>query len=207
MQQTSLLTPLSLLASGCVLIVLLITGPQTNSPVEATVRNQAYPAATAYPLPAASTTITPTVASTVTTRTVQPTVVQATPTAILRPTANSAVTPTTVVVPTAMRTPTPPLTRASAPTPIADDSTRSCLPAVPVTISGDGPANAGFLVVFNQRIVSGGTVRSNGKYSIDLIIGNEAAGTYPVEVRVRGSRQLLTAFTCQVNATTPTPLQ
>ena len=207
MQRTSLLTPLSLLASGCVLIVLLITGPQTNSPVEATARNQAYPAATAYPLPAASTTITPTVASTVTTRTAQPTTVQTTPTATLRPTTNSAVTPTVTLAPTVVRTPTPPLTRANAATPITDDSSRSCVPAVPVIISGGGPANAGFLVVFNQRIVSGGTVRSNGTYSIDLIIGNEAAGTYPVEVRVRGSRQLLAAFTCQVPATTPTPVQ
>jgi len=90
------------------------------------------------------------------------------------------------------------------PTPQGDVLT--CVPGETVTITGQGPSNAGFLLYFDERIVSGGTVRTDGTFTIGLRVGNEAAGRYLVEVRERGNRKLLKVATCDVPAVTPTAL-
>jgi len=89
------------------------------------------------------------------------------------------------------------------PTPLGE---LQCPPGVPVEISGEGPPRAPYLLYFGDRVVSGGSVEPDGRFSISLIVGSERDGTYEVTVRVRGTPQVLRQLTCTVPPTTPTPL-
>jgi hypothetical protein len=89
------------------------------------------------------------------------------------------------------------------PTAIPND-TLTCFPGQPLVITGDGPPRAPFLVYFGQRVVSGGSVASNGRFATTLMIGRERAGVYQIAVRVRGSSQALLETSCAVPDVTPT---
>lgn len=229
MRRTSIWTPLSVIISGAILIALMaFAEPQRGA---AQVENPAYPTgtaeayqtqtataltATAYAAPSGSPGVrTPTA----TTRT--PTATTRTPTATTRTptvgTGGSTRTPTGTpadpntggISPTATTTATASPTGEATPgtpTPTPQGNVLTCVPGETVTITGQGPTNAGFLLYFDERIVSGGTVRADGTFAIGLRVGNEAAGRYLVEVRERGNRKLLKVITCDVPAVTPTPL-
>jgi hypothetical protein len=84
----------------------------------------------------------------------------------------------------------------------------TCIPGEPITITGSGPPRAAFLLSFNQRVVSGGSVGPSGHFSIPLVVGQERPGRYPVVVRVRGATQVLRELMCEVPAiSAPTPVR
>jgi hypothetical protein len=95
------------------------------------------------------------------------------------------------------------LAPTDTPTPIPD-SQLICFPGQPVVLNGEGPARAPYLVYFGQRVVSGGSVSSNGRFAATLIIGPERAGVYTIAVRVRGTSKALLETTCAVPNVTPT---
>ena len=227
MRRTSIWTPLSVIISGIILIALMVA-PQRGAAQDedATATPTAYPTgtfiagqtqtataltATAYSAPNRTPGVrTPGTGGrtpTATTRT--PTVGTPGPTAAGGPTRTPTGTPGgantggTAVTTTPTPTPTGDAT-SSTPTPTPQGDVLTCVPGETVTISGQGPANAGFLLYFSQRIVSGATVRADGTFAIGLRVGNEAPGRYLVEVRERGNRRLLKAVTCDVPAVTPT---
>ena len=90
-----------------------------------------------------------------------------------------------------------------SPTPI---DAFTCTPGVPIEIAGDGPPRAPLLLYFDARPVGGGSVAPNGRFALKLIVGQERAGEYKVTVRVRGTSQVLRQVTCLVPNVTPTPL-
>jgi hypothetical protein len=130
----------------------------------------------------------------------------------------SAATPTTFTSPTSFTTaatqapspvqPTPiaqtqPLVPTETPTAIPSD-TLTCYPGQPLVLTGDGPPRTPFLVYFDQRVVSGGSVTSSGRFATTLMIGREHAGVYQIAVRVRGTSQVLLETSCAVPDVTPT---
>jgi hypothetical protein len=80
-----------------------------------------------------------------------------------------------------------------------------CIPGTTVEIKGRGPRNAPLLLYFGGRAVGGGLSDAAGNYRLSLSVGPERAAFYPVEVRVRGTRQLVRELTCLVPYFTPTP--
>jgi hypothetical protein len=91
-------------------------------------------------------------------------------------------------------------------TPILDTDVLICVPGVPVPVEGQGPRNAALLLYFDGRAVGGTTSDSRGTYALQLIVGEERPGDYPLEVQVRGTRELVEEFTCRVpGGGTPTP--
>lgn len=91
-------------------------------------------------------------------------------------------------------------------TPIPDSDVLICIPGVPVPVEGQGPSNAALLLYFDGRAVGGTTSDSRGTYALQLIVGEERPGDYPLEVQVRGTRELVEEFTCRVpGGGTPTP--
>jgi len=91
----------------------------------------------------------------------------------------------------------------SMPTPLLGD-TLTCTPGLPIVLSGSGPAHAAFLLYFGTRVVGGGSVAANGRFTANLVVGNERAGDYAVVVRVRGTSQILLRITCGVPVALPT---
>jgi hypothetical protein len=146
----------------------------------------------------------------------------------ITPSPITATTTTTAGAGTPTRTPTLTSTRSTAaatlapspfqPTPTLEpqqiaptdtptaipDSELICFPGQPLVLTGDGPAHAAFLVYFGQRVVSGGSVSSSGRFATTLLIGRERAGVYPITVRVRGTTQVLLETSCAVPDVTPT---
>lgn len=82
-----------------------------------------------------------------------------------------------------------------------------CVPGLPVFIEGRGPANTALLLYFNERAVGGTTTDAQGFYRIQLVVGEERSGDYPVEVQVRGTREVVATETCRVPGATPTPTE
>jgi hypothetical protein len=209
MPRQSFWTPLSLLIAGLVVIIILLAGPHTRTDAGRTL-NLSYPppTATLYPGPESRTptttatrtsgTSTPTVTGTRTAQPTQPTqtrTITAEPTGtFIRPTEQAQIPTDT---PEASATPT------LTPTP---SDKLDCAPGQPIAISGSGPPRTPFLLYFDQRAVSGGSVEPDGHFLITLVVGNERGGIYSVTVRVRGSSQVLRQLTCTVPPTTPTPL-
>jgi hypothetical protein len=108
--------------------------------------------------------------------------------------------------PTEIPTPAPQVILPT-PTPIPTPSDAlTCSPGDPVIIAGTGPPRAAFLVYFDQRVVSGGSVAPSGHFSTRLVVGRERAGIYTVTVRVRGTSRVLRQVTCSVPDVTPTLL-
>jgi hypothetical protein len=87
----------------------------------------------------------------------------------------------------------------------------TCAPGTPITLTGNGPGRAAFLLYFGSRPVGGGSVNAAGQFKTTLVVGRERAGDYPVMVRVRGTPDVLLSFTCTVptatSAAVTTPIQ
>lgn len=225
MRRNTPLMPVSILCAGVIMIVLLMSSgtrasslardrvyppaDQTATAVaEATAAiaqtERAYPGGTGKSTPAAQTGTTPLATTPISGTTTTATVVRGTPTAITTSTSSST-TSATPQPASADSTSLEP-TSTATPTPTPDLNNLACAPGTLVPIGGSGPPNAGFLLFFNKRVVSGGTVQRDGTFAITLEVGNERAGSYAVEVRVRGTQQLLATRICNVPVTTPTPI-
>jgi len=129
-----------------------------------------------------------------------------TPTLTPTPTATNSTTAATLAPSPIQPTPSvEPQQLAPTDTPTTiPESELICFPGQPLVLSGEGPARAPFLVYFGQRVVSGGSVSSNGRFATTLIIGPERAGVYSIAVRVRGTSKALLETTCAVPNVTPT---
>jgi serine/threonine protein kinase len=137
----------------------------------------------------------------------------ATPTLTPTPTATPTLEPTLIPTPI-LPTPVPPTPVPPPPTPIPPPTAtptptppgESCVAGVPYKIVGRGPPKAPFLLYFGKRVVSGGTVGEDGSFEIELRVGDERPGLYPVTVRLRETNQTLRQFNCLVPTPLPTPL-
>jgi hypothetical protein len=194
MQSRSFRAPLAILAIGIAFICSTLARTEGRPPPE---RMQAtsYP----YPIGTAATAAPGTAGRTATTVTRTPTPRGS---ATRTPTGAATSAPTEraqIQQPTIPATPTP-----SATVELSGDVL--CVPGTQITVSGAGPRRAPILLYFDQRIVGGGSVKSDGRFSLPLTIGVERPGDHTVSVRVRGSNELLTTLTCSVPEVTPTPL-
>jgi hypothetical protein len=204
MTRQNLALPMSILAAGLVLIVLLLTGPNVKSGD----LPQGYPTQQNTD-PYTNPTVTQTTATTTATSTAQPTNAIATSIATSASQSTATARPTTVAPATATTRPTTPVDLPTVtPTPTLTNAVQ-CIPGQPVEITGTGTPRAGFLLYFDDRVVSGGSVTANGTFAIRLIVGNERPGAYTITVRERGTSRVLQELNCAVPATTPTaaPMQ
>lgn len=164
------------------------------------------------PVEAAIVTPTPTLAPTATPE--PPTPVP--PTEVL-PAPTAAVEPTVIVEPPQP----PPVVVETTPTPeivLSDLVEFTCETGARIVITGTGPPRESFLLYFGRRAVSGGSIAANGTYRIEMLVGRERPGDYPVSVRLRLSDRPLPIWTYQyssdplvtlattVTSTTPTQL-
>nr|PZN33977.1 MAG: hypothetical protein DIU80_03135 [Chloroflexota bacterium] len=145
--------------------------------------------------PTSDTPQQPTQTTTTTTETVRTTV-----TATLE-----TITPTLATPTLAGQTAAPAATPQPTETPTKQGAIE-CTPGVPLTVSGEGPPYAPVLLYFDRRVVGGGSVKADGSFTLPLVIGSERAGDHEISVRLRGSTEVLTEFTCTVPAVTPTPI-
>ncbi|NOK62388.1 MAG: hypothetical protein GFH23_1086664n12 [Chloroflexi bacterium AL-N1] len=204
MQRYNFLTPISVLTAGLVMIGMLFIGPsvspnaavrpldtvmQAYPPGEETIDNLNQP----YP---GNSTITP-VTGTAETETAEP---------------NETRTTEPDEPEVEPDEPTPEPTRGIAPTSVPNEPTLepeititptpsselTCVPGQPVDIVGEGPPRSGFLLYFDERVVSGGSIEPDGTFAISIIVGDEQGGTYPVVVRERGTFRDLLELTCIV---------
>ena len=205
MQRYNFLTPISVLIAGLVIIGMLFIGPSVSPdaatrPVDDVM--QAYPPEDRvdnqqddpYPGNQTSTPATET-AETETREPAQTRVPDSE-----EPTTETA-SPTPE--PTAART--NPTSAPDEPTEIPDvtvtptpSNELTCVPGQPVDIIGEGPPRSGFLLYFDERVVSGGSIEPDGTFAISVIVGDEQEGTYPVVVRERGTFRDLLELTCIV---------
>ena len=136
------------------------------------------------------------------TPTPQPTATPPPPTAA--PTAELLPVPTAAppaAPPPAAPPPIPP--PAATPTPevsLADVVRFECRSGDRIVLTGIGPPRESFLLYFGRRAVSGGSVAPNGVYQIDMLVGPERPGEYPVSVRLRLSDRPLPIRTYQYGA-------
>lgn len=86
-----------------------------------------------------------------------------------------------------------------------DSDVLICVPDVPVFVEGRGPPSTALLLYFNERAVGGATSDAQGLYRLRLVVGDERGGDYPVEVQVRGTREVVDELICRVPGGTPTP--
>lgn len=194
--------PLALLSLTMYVAITALFAPLPS--FERAAAQGAYPeltvTATAYPAPATTTTAPrTTVPTTAPAATVGATAVTATATIEARPTITS--TPAPTLTPQA----TLEFAQAAAPAP-TPPSALTCAPGQTVLITGVAPPRAPLLLYFGSRVVGGGSARPSGEFAIPLTTGSERVGMYTVTVQVRGTRQIVRALTCEVPATTPTPL-
>jgi hypothetical protein len=82
---------------------------------------------------------------------------------------------------------------------------RLCLPGAVVSLVGEATPGTALLAYFDERPVGGGFSRGDGRFSIDLLIGEERPGVYLVEVRERVGDAPVASFGCEVPTLTPTP--
>jgi hypothetical protein len=155
------------------------------------------------PQPQQTNTSTPTPTNTVT-RT-------ATTTATVR-----VATPTTNSTPTATIAQTTEPSDGTVPTPTPTIEGELCIPGEVFTLTGEAPPDTPLIVTFDplagegtptptsSRTVAGGRSDSNGRYRIALLMGDEKAGTYEVQVRVRSTREVVNVSLCTVLVATPT---
>lgn len=85
----------------------------------------------------------------------------------------------------------------------AQEESFICNPQTTVPIVGTGPAGAGLLLRFGERVVGGGVASATGSYQLALAIGDERPGEYAVVVEVRSSREVLQRRTCVVPGDLP----
>ncbi len=105
--------------------------------------------------------------------------------------------------------PLPPAPPAATPTPevsLAELVRFECRSGDRIVLTGIGPPRESFLLYFGRRAVSGGSVAPNGVYRIDMLVGPERPGEYPVSVRLRLSDRPLPIRTYQYGADQPVSL-
>jgi hypothetical protein len=207
MPEKGIWRPISVLALGMVLIAALLARTETTAPIA---RSQnSYPAQTetaragtntnqtAYPpnVTVSATAGTPAPAQTAATSTAAAGTVTAIPTPSVAPTLTLPAQQVQAPTATQTLTPTPGL-----------EGTVPCSPGVELSVSGKGPPRAPVLLYFGRRIVGGGSVGADGTFTLPLVVGVERGGEHIVSVRVRGSDEVLTEFTCIVPDVTPTPV-
>lgn len=214
MRRHSLFAPISVLVIGFIIIVLLFGTPWGYSDAQSSLAYTAQEetaTADAYVSPedisatntaAAGPTSGTSATSTATRTTTSGTSPTSSSYATIAPTATTLAFAATPTRPTEEATVQPTDTPEPSPTPLAD---YQCVPGDQLAITGTGPAGSGVLLLFDDRIVGGGTVRPNGTFTLQLTVGDEEPGVYPVEVQVRGTEQQLLNKTCFVPAITPTP--
>jgi hypothetical protein len=132
------------------------------------------------------------------TPTLAPTATPPPPTA--QPTLEVLPAPTAAAPPPA---PPPALPPAATPTPevsLAELLRLECRSGERIVITGAGPPRESFLLYFGRRAVSGGSIAPNGVYRIEMLIGPERPGEYPVSVRLRLSDRPLPIRTYQYGA-------
>ncbi len=85
----------------------------------------------------------------------------------------------------------PPVTTPTPEVSLAELVRLECRSGERIVLTGAGPPRESFLLYFGRRAVSGGSVAPNGIYRIEMLIGPERPGEYPVSVRLRlGDRPL-----------------
>jgi len=227
MSWKSLASPLAVIIVGVLIIGMLLAAPERQAGTRASAQRVAqqdeepcssYPAGsvpercltpTAYPDAADTPDTTPDAkADTPTVSTTATTTVTTTPltplstatVAVTQPVATAAPRPTSAPTPETAETLAP--TSETTPTPVNE---LMCVPGETITIAGQGPPRAALLLYFDQRVVGGGSVNLSGSFALPLVVGKERPGIYPVQVRVRGTTQVLRELTCEVPpAPTPT---
>lgn len=135
------------------------------------------------------------------TPTPQPTVTPPPPT--VAPTAASLPLPTVApppVAPPPVAPPAPPVATPTPEIPLAELVRFECRSGDRIVLTGIGPPRESFLLYFGKRAVSGGSVAPNGAYRIDMLVGPERPGEYPVSVRLRLSDRPLPIRTYQYGA-------
>jgi len=126
------------------------------------------------------------------TATPPPPTAQPTPEVLPAPTA-AALPPAPPPAPPPAATPTPEVS-------LAELLRLECRSGERIVITGAGPPRESFLLYFGRRAVSGGSVAPNGVYRIEMLIGPERPGEYPVSVRLRLSDRPLPIRTYQYGA-------
>lgn len=195
MPRSTLSWPLSVIALMLGVVALVLASP-TQAPQAAGPQQYSDP----YTTPA---TTTPTASQQATATTGSVSGAEAstsTPTA--------SVTGTTSRAATATSAPAATNTNAPIATPTAEpgvDGAIACLPGQTIYIEGKGPPMTALLLFFDETAVGGGTSDGQGNYRLKLVVANEKTGTYRVQVRVRGTRQVLQELVCGVQQNTPTP--
>lgn len=230
MVRHSILSPLSVVLAGVLVIALLLAGgadarpdarqhgptltptatpcdpddPESCDPENAT----ETPTATTNPYPAYEGPGTPTATQSSTAEPADALTPTGTLTGTLVP-APSDTAPSGAPSATAELASTPapaalPPTPSPTPTPA---NQLACIPGVPLIITGSAPPRSPLLLYFGQRAVGGGSASATGDFALKLTVGQERAGEYQVSVRVRGTSQVLRELICSVPAVpVPTPL-
>ncbi len=225
MSRQSMLWPFSIIAVAILLIMMLLASP-INTPQAAPLSQNPSPSpsgcvpanTTVYPLCETQTAqayqyATQTAQALLNpSNTPQPSNNQGAPTPT--PTA----TPTTTQLATATAQPVASNTPTLISTVVTDTPTSTgtlatftteeqllCEPGVSIWITGEGPAYTSLLLYFNKRAVGGTFSSGSGFYRLRLMPGDERAGSYPLEVRVRGTNEVLRSLVCLVPERTPTP--
>jgi len=205
MSWKQLASPLAVILLGVMITAAVLAAP-VNAPTAAPQLQGYPPTGDSYPNPSASVTATATLTTTTVVSTTPGTAQQS----VLTPTlvrSATAATPTSrpTASPTFMPTPEEEAAIEATPTP-ADSLT--CVPGAATLITGQGPPRAALLLSFEQRVVGGGSVETSGLFAIPLVVGKERPGNYRVEVRIRGTTQVLRELTCTVPAApAPTPVE
>lgn len=75
-----------------------------------------------------------------------------------------------------------------------------CRPGQTYTLSGTTSPSTALLLLFDGSHVGGTTSGPDGKYRLQLAMGNERPGDYLLEVQVRASRQIIREALCRVPA-------
>jgi hypothetical protein len=121
-------------------------------------------------------------------------------------------TPTSTIDPSISPSPSLTMTASNTLAPVATPTDQpgiqgaiACLPGDTIYIEGEAPPLTALLIYFDTQPVGGGTSDESGYYRLRLDIGHERTGTYNVQVRIRGTRQVLQEFTCGIQQATVTP--
>lgn len=75
-----------------------------------------------------------------------------------------------------------------------------CRPGQTYTLSGTASPSTALLLLFDGTSVGGTTSGPDGKYRLQLVMGNERPGDYLLEVQVRATRQIIREALCRVPA-------
>lgn len=210
MSRQSLAPPLLVIALMLLAIVLVLR-PFERQSFQAWAQGTQCTDGTGTAYPCATTTIGQSTSGTTSTTAATASVATTSGTARTATISTATVTgtpPTATVAPQITATFAPSETRGPTvvqPTSTPVNGAVPCIPGTKVEIQGRGPRNAPLLLYFNGRAVGGGQSDAAGNYRLTLNVGPERAAFYPVEVRVRGTRQLVRELTCLVPYFTPTP--